>query len=314
MELIVEVFADGSRNVERFRIDKDRFTIGRAYNCEVFISDRTVSPTHAEVVIDAGVIRLNDLDSLNGVHRLGATDRQKSFEVVAGNSFIIGRTRVRILSVDAPVPEAVPLHDALNQIPFLSKWYQKLAVVGLFALLLAFEQWRTAFEKMDWSSFFAALFILCGFIFVLTLLWGFIGRVIVHETRFADHFVAMVAYLFVQSVLVLGREWFEFNLQDFWWSWLPFAVISTALLAMLLVNQLYLATHMNFTKRSLIGMTLALLVVVSLSYRDIDDRMNFSSNPFYVTVILPPAYRLAPHSEINEFVEDAQSIFTPPAD
>lgn len=49
-----------------FYVDRPSLSIGRDPNCDIFLSDMTVSRKHAIVTLDAGTVYIRDLGSLNG--------------------------------------------------------------------------------------------------------------------------------------------------------------------------------------------------------------------------------------------------------
>jgi len=107
MELIFELIDRSGRILERHKVDKNRISIGRAYNNQLILSDPTVSPHHA--VIDeneSGKLVIRDLKSLNGI-RIPHKDPEESIEIISGETYQIGQSRVRICLSDHEVAEAV---------------------------------------------------------------------------------------------------------------------------------------------------------------------------------------------------------------
>lgn len=64
----VLVVRKGPQPGERFFVDRDRLTIGRDPQSDIFLNDMTVSRTHAVVSSDAGVVSIKDSGSLNGTY------------------------------------------------------------------------------------------------------------------------------------------------------------------------------------------------------------------------------------------------------
>jgi FHA domain len=60
------VRSGGGRAGETFVLEKDRTTIGRSPECDIFLDDVTVSRKHGVIVKGRGDIVLEDLESLNG--------------------------------------------------------------------------------------------------------------------------------------------------------------------------------------------------------------------------------------------------------
>ncbi len=62
------VRAGGGRVGESFALDRERMTIGRRPESDVFLDDVTVSRDHALIVRRGGDVFLDDLGSLNGTY------------------------------------------------------------------------------------------------------------------------------------------------------------------------------------------------------------------------------------------------------
>ena len=62
------VRAGGGRVGESFALDRERMTIGRRPESDVFLDDITVSRDHALIVRRGGDVFLDDLGSLNGTY------------------------------------------------------------------------------------------------------------------------------------------------------------------------------------------------------------------------------------------------------
>jgi hypothetical protein len=78
----------GGRAGETYPLDRDRLTIGRSPDCDVFLDDVTVSRRHAQLVRHAGGYGIEDLGSLNGTYvnrrRVEATRLEDGDEILIG--------------------------------------------------------------------------------------------------------------------------------------------------------------------------------------------------------------------------------------
>ena len=90
------VRSGGGRIGERFALDRERTSIGRSPDCEVFLDDVTVSRRHAVVVAGDGQTRIEDQGSLNGTY----VNRQRidTAELDHGDEIQIGKYRLIYLS------------------------------------------------------------------------------------------------------------------------------------------------------------------------------------------------------------------------
>ena len=86
----------GGRVGESFQLDRDRMTIGRRPDSDIFLDDVTVSRDHALLVRRGGALHLDDLGSLNGsyVNRR----RIESHKLEDGDELQIGKYKLTFLS------------------------------------------------------------------------------------------------------------------------------------------------------------------------------------------------------------------------
>jgi hypothetical protein len=90
------VRAGGGRVGESFPIDRERMSIGRRPDCDVFLDDVTVSRDHALLVRRGEEVHLDDLGSLNGTY----VNRRRidSQRLQDGDEVQIGKYKLTFLS------------------------------------------------------------------------------------------------------------------------------------------------------------------------------------------------------------------------
>ena len=90
------VRSGGGRTGESFTIDRERTSIGRSPDCDIFLDDVTVSRRHAVVIADSRGTRIDDLGSLNGSY----VNRQRidTAQLADGDEIQIGKYRLIFLS------------------------------------------------------------------------------------------------------------------------------------------------------------------------------------------------------------------------
>jgi len=90
------VRAGGGRVGESFPLERDRSTIGRRPDSDVFLDDVTVSRDHALIVRRGGVYHLDDLGSLNGTY----VNRQRidTKRLEDGDELQVGKYKLTFLS------------------------------------------------------------------------------------------------------------------------------------------------------------------------------------------------------------------------
>ena len=86
----------GGRVGQSFPLDRDRMTIGRAPDADVFLDDVTVSRNHAVLVRRGGAWFLDDSGSLNGTYV--NRHRIDSHQLVDGDELQIGKYKLTYLA------------------------------------------------------------------------------------------------------------------------------------------------------------------------------------------------------------------------
>jgi hypothetical protein len=92
---VLVIRSGGGRTGESFALDRDRMTIGRRPDSDIFLDDVTVSRDHALLVRRGGDFHLDDLGSLNGsyVNRR----RIESHRLDDGDELQIGKYKLTFL-------------------------------------------------------------------------------------------------------------------------------------------------------------------------------------------------------------------------
>jgi pSer/pThr/pTyr-binding forkhead associated (FHA) protein len=90
------VRAGGGRVGESFPLDRDRMTIGRRPDSDVFLDDVTVSRDHALIVRRGHEFHLDDLGSLNGTYV--NRRRIESHHLEDGDELQVGKYKLTFLS------------------------------------------------------------------------------------------------------------------------------------------------------------------------------------------------------------------------
>lgn len=89
------VIRTGGRAGDSFRLDGERFTIGRDTDSDIFLDDVTVSRNHAVIVRRANALHIDDLGSLNGTYV--NRRRIESHPLADGDELQIGKYKLSYL-------------------------------------------------------------------------------------------------------------------------------------------------------------------------------------------------------------------------
>ena len=90
------VRSGGGRAGETFVLERERTTIGRSPECDIFLDDVTVSRKHAVIVKGRGDLVLEDLESLNGTF-LNRERIERRASLSDGDELQIGKYKLTFL-------------------------------------------------------------------------------------------------------------------------------------------------------------------------------------------------------------------------
>ena len=310
MELIFELFDRSGRVLERHKVDKNRISIGRAYNNQLILSDPTISPHHA--VIDeneSGNLVIRDLKSLNGI-RIPHKDSQESIEIISGEIYQIGNSRVRICLSDHEVAEAVKNDEVDSIVDMLGRSQVLFCLIFLVTATYSLQQWLNMFSGLKWQGIANTLLLIFASAIVTAVFWGFVGRIIRHEIHFKAQLSIILVFILSQAVIFYFHDLILFNTLNIVVSKTIFVIADFVALLILFWFNLLVATNQNKSQRLKTASVLS-LVLISLSlYSEITSYSDFSDRPDYVKTIKRPSLLLADGVSEQDFLLSAENVFS----
>ena len=263
MEIIVEVLARHGRVQERIKLKGVRFSIGRGYQNDVIIADPYVCQLHARLHYDHENCHWQVIDqsSHNGTFVVGTGKLHKPHALQSGDEFDLGETRIRILLPQHEIAPTRNLPSGRVLADYLASPLIAMAVLlstlGLFALAQYLGQGKET--KIQETLLEALIFLAVPFVWACV--WGFIGRVAVHDVRFSLH-LSLGSLLVVSLFLLsLGTEYLGFSFSGVeMMDWLEAAGEGVLMCGFLLAG-LKMATHMQRVGRWILANTIAWSIV-----------------------------------------------------
>jgi predicted component of type VI protein secretion system len=102
--IVVEVLGKSGNVAHRVRLDGSA-AVGRAYDNDVIVDDPFVDAHALHITAsEDGAIVVRDLGTTNGVFASDGTRLGESVSLHAGDVLRMGRTRIRVMRADSPVP------------------------------------------------------------------------------------------------------------------------------------------------------------------------------------------------------------------
>jgi hypothetical protein len=313
MDVVIEQLGTTNNVLERQKFDVHQVWIGRGYDNDVILTDEHVDAQHARLVFDEeGRLWIEDRGSVNGIRRPRHRAHLDRERVRSGDVFLIGRSRVRVLLGDHPVPPAVKIRFS----EVLLLWLGKPAV--LVALVLAYLGAKiggtalTTIGEFRWANVVTEnLWEVIGFVTLAVVVY-FLSVLFRRGGNFVAHLSLLVVLFFVAGSLDFLIDLAVFNADDEtypWWIGLAEAR-GYLVLFLYLWSILYLAFHLSLWRRTAIALV---AVLVSLTLKHLPDEPDFAfldneTIPLQ-PVFLPPALQFAEPKSSEAIDAEQRAVF-----
>lgn len=302
---VVEVVDRGGHVLERVRVQRLPFRIGRALDNDLVLDDAYACPHHAEIDVPES-LQLIDLNSVNGCFADNEHQPQTRIPLGPTQDLRVGHTHLRFRHCNEPLPAAVPDPLAGSRWFAIDRWTWGLAATMACALAIATDNIVSSNRSL---SLGAAISSIAPGLIVLglwALAWSLVNRVVAHRFHYFGHLVIGAAAVVSTNLLevVGGYASYAWSVDD----WLPaFGSLAGAVLVSVL-----LFAHLRLISRGkaralllpagLVGLAFLALVLLPDAA---DDR--FTSEPKIAGSLKPPFAALRTGRSSDQFYGDALS-------
>ena len=309
MEIIIEQITRNKKILSYRKLSGDKIKIGRAYDNDIVLQEEHVSPYHAELDIynDDEVMVLSDNNSTNGIKDKDDKAIESSVRVSSGDVFSIGKTYIRILRADHPVAEAKEMSYLEDIASHFNKWYFAAMAIALFAGVMAFATFVTAFEEVIWSKLMAKNAMVALTLVLVPAVISVFSRFFKKEVRFFAAIVFCFAVFIFSRIFDGVSSWLYFNWPNsVIFDWFV-GTVEFAMITLLVWGAIYLASNMPMKRITSVSLILVLTGWGLLSLSKQNDQV--IAFPTYVAAVLPDQLNWAQAMSANEHVEQQQSLF-----
>ncbi|MHB1329798.1 MAG: FHA domain-containing protein [Gemmatimonadales bacterium] len=306
--LILEVTDARGRLRERIRLGSDPVTLGRGYSGTVVIDDPYVDPLHLELAAtEDGSIEFRDPGSVNGTWDMRSGRRVSRGPVVPGLELRIGRSFLRVISADQPVPPAIPDVAGRASPRRLLAPGRSVGILALTACLAVLAQFFVSTDPTGLIDLITPALAALMMAAIWAAGWAFTTRVVTHRFRFLAHlaWTVLVAALF--SIAGITFDWIGFFVPSDVVGYLE-AAVWFGLGTWLLVGHLELVSDRPARHRwSVAALITAVVVAVwtVLSQAEGIDDSGWSSRD---GILKPVSARFIPTQNIDRFFERTERL------
>ncbi len=190
----------------RFPLGGVPLRIGRAYDNDIVVDDPYICPHHVRITWHEGMLRVVDMDSINGVF-FGPEERRAGAELVGNDGlFRLGRTTLRFRRHDCPLPPTLvdrPLHAPLRLIE--RPWVLGTVYFGV-VLYQGSAYYLTSSSEIEPLRMVTEQVALVAMLMAWAAAWSFPSRLLLGRWNFLIHCgIAAVAIMLHAALSLVGE-------------------------------------------------------------------------------------------------------------
>ena len=308
--LVLEVVDPRGRVRQRIRLGAGPLTIGRSYQNDLILDDPYIDPSHLRIdPTDAGDWVVTDLGTKNGTWDARYDRRVTGQLLQASTELRIGRTTIRAVALDHPVPAALadPAHRIGPVRRLANPWVALLATALAMAVSTATRYLGSASHQgfVDLATPGVAILAIA---IVWATGWAFTNRIVAQRFHFLGHLGWAMVLGTAFGLTATLFEWIRFFAPSVEWGWLE-VLAEGGLFAVLLAGHFQLITEWSAAKQWRIAGATAALVVGVGAILDQSNVFNSGDTERVAAVPLKPiAGGLVPAASVDQFFRATRSL------
>ena len=309
--IVIEVLNKQGKVSSRTQHDGFPIQIGRAYdNNQVILDDEYVSSRHVSIDRDEdGCIRVEDLNSENGLFRLPGRQRISHTVIEEEGLFRLGQTMLRIRTSAFVVPPTK--HDTEYLVHVLQAFnhgWTAAGIMAITALWMGFEVYWNSFSKADWGELAMFPMLALVLISVWAGSWARTSKINLHQDYFKVHACIACLALLASSLFGVLDEYYAFAVSGGWTSEVLGWGGSSVLLGVLLLAHLRMCTELDAKRLVFQAGVSALGIMGLVAFSSHVGSTQFLSAMSYRGELKPPAFQLAESLTLDEFFSESQHL------
>ncbi|CAM5220015.1 FHA domain-containing protein [Alishewanella longhuensis] len=308
MAIIIELLNSQGQSTGIHKFNQSDIRIGRSYSNDVILLDPHSCAEHAILSCDEqGQWQLRDLNSANGT--LNSQGQRVEVVPIAaqGQSFTLGKQRLRILFSDTAVAPTLPVATGWQSLGWLASTPLLITLLILVSADFAYNNWLSAIGEHA-ERWYRQLVIL-PFILLLIAFWPAFLALLARFRSQDAHFKQQASLTF--GTLVIWLLWDKLQF------WLGFNFSNTMLLSLLhaVIPTLILGAFFwyGFTlagiQRKATKWVFAALLTSSYWAVPYLQSITPTLQPAYQAELLPEAWLISSPSSIDAFMMETDSLY-----
>ncbi|MCD4779673.1 MAG: FHA domain-containing protein [Candidatus Omnitrophica bacterium] len=290
-------------------LDQDEIKIGRGYHNDIIIPDPYVSDCHAIIRYENGQWIVVDQETKNGVYIEKLNKTVDKIVLISGDYILMGKTRIRFLLPDHPVPATKSIVLSNKFIKFISRPSVAWSIVAGTLLCYGMNFFLENSEVSSPEGLITESIIIFIFMLIWSGLWAFVGRLIKHQMQFCAQMgiTAFCYFLFLPAQGLSSQLGFVFS--QFWVEGFLLSLTYGITFIFMLSENLSVATNVPHLYRWVASSVITFVVVSVGVSAMLAERHHFDPLPSYYATLKAPYFGIPHSKEIKHFIQDSQDIF-----
>lgn len=308
-KLILETTQHGLKayhKLERFPV-----LVGRGLDCDVIVSDMTVSPVHLKIDRTAQGYEVQNLSEENGTRLKGELMKDQAMPLDIPTEFALGDLKLRVLSRDSAVAPTRVKSSTKGWLGCLNNPFWAMIFVLLTAVSIVVSRYISTPVSQDYLMYISKVLPALLLMFGLALLIASVSRLSMHRWAFVP--AVSIASLFLLLPILLEHlgHFLDYLLTTNW----PSTVIEHAsdflLLPALLMLYLVRVHYTRFISAFGIAVLVTMPVTAYLVSDVVDQLSNssgFSPMPSFNKTLSAMDWRVKETMEVGHFIEQSSEV------
>lgn len=307
--VIIEILGHSSTRRNYRIFEQQEICIGRGYHNDLILSDPYVSSEHLVIAGQDSQWVVKDRDSKNGVFVAPHFNSIKKKEIVSGDVITIGRTRLRFILDDHPVAPTKVLARQNKFFQEVSKTFVAWGFVLILALSFFIESYFQYSEKIKIEKLIPLSLAMVILSIVIAGVWGFVGSLIKHRTKFNAQLSTISLFFIVQLYASSIIENISYLLNSFEFEVVGKIAVFFFSASIALIWSLGFATNISKKKRIIASNTLMSILLFIVLFIYFVFRDEFNPVALYHTTLKPPAIKVVKRKTIEQFIVQSNKVF-----
>lgn len=312
--MIIQVLDARNRVHSTHSIETLPVTIGRGYHNDVILADGYVCPAHARIYPTESGWGIEDRSSLNGVFILNRNETVAgSAPLNSGDVVVLGKTHLKILRPDHPVPQSKSLKSLKGSkhkpdyLPLLA-WWMTLVCLLMVALDFYLDLGDDNVPE-ELFQITIAIMVVLGLVVVWSAGWSFIGRVLKHQTHFHYHLLLAVCGIILIELLMYANNFIGYNTCNTSLRELINMLAPIVIIGALFALSIRAATRLPTLYIHLISGGIVLLFTAVFLLAEINSRGQFDDSPDFDAVLYTPWAQVVRGESLDQFLQGNERLF-----